>query len=68
MNRATAKEMKVRHYGVNSGCEYYKVNETHNVLYTGHKDHPLVCIDCRSNECDHTEAVKDHLQEKGIAA
>ena len=68
MNKATAKQMKVRFTGSNTYAEYYKVNETHNVLYTGHKEHPLVCLDCRSNECDHTEAVANHLQEHGIAA
>jgi len=68
MNKATAKQMKVRFTGSNSYAEYYKVNESHNVLYTGHTGHPFTCLDCRSNECDHAEAVKDHLIEHGMAA
>lgn len=68
MNRATAKKMAVRFTGSNSYAEYYRVNETQIVLNTGHKDHPLTCLSCRLNKCDHTEAVIDHLQEHGMAA
>ena len=68
MNKATAKTMPVRFTGCNTYAEYYRVNETQIVLYTGHKERPFVCLSCRSNDCDHTEAVKDHLQEQGIAA
>jgi len=66
MNKATAKQMKVRWYGVNKHGDYYKVNETHNVTYNVQGE-PFSCIDCPSNTCDHCEAVKDHLQENGIA-
>jgi hypothetical protein len=68
MNKATSKTMKCRFTGSNGFAEYYKCNETQIVLYTGHKERPIVCLSCRSNDCDHTEVVKDHLTEQGVTA
>lgn len=68
MNKATAKKMAVRYVGANKYGEYYKVNESHNVINGPNKDRPFVCLDCRLNDCDHTEAVREHLEMMGVAA
>ena len=68
MNKTTAKTMTARWTGSNEYAEYYKINETQIVLYTGHKEHPMVCLSCRSNDCDHTDALETHLAEHGMAA
>lgn len=64
----TRPSLPVRFTGSNSFAEYFKVNGTNNVLYSSHKTHPLVCLDCKSNSCDHCKAVEDHLAEHGVAA
>lgn len=68
MSKPSAKDLPVRYTGSNSYASYYKVNGAFNVLHTGHKDHPLTCLDCRLSECDHTEAVRCHLEAHGMAA
>lgn len=49
--------LPVRQYGENSNGTYYKVNEQFNVVHCVRGDR-LCCLDCRSNECEHTRAVE----------
>lgn len=50
-------ELQVRHYGQNSGGDYYKVNGNVNVIHLAGVSQQFICLDCRLNRCEHTEAV-----------
>lgn len=57
------KPLPVRFITSNSHGDYYKVNGAFNVIHQTGVSHPFVCVDDRSNDCEHIEAVQDYIQE-----
>ena len=56
--------MSIKQVGENNLARYYAVpgKSITTVRHGSHKERPFVCLRCVKNECEHIDAVKQHLE------